>query len=270
MGCASFVCYRRQVLSPEQVVPPLVLLPGTLCDGRLFAPLLARLPQLAGLPAVEAHVFLTTDCDSIHAMAESVLSAAPSQFALLGFSLGGLVGMEVALLTPERVLGLALLDVNAAPVPPTDHAARREAVEQARFLGPGRYLCDRLWSDYVGPACQKDVEMQRLLASMAQDLGHEAFRHQTEAALSRRDYRPLLPTLSVPALVLAGEHDAICPAAAQREFAEAMPHALFVLVPDAGHFALLEQPDAVAASVAAWFHTTAGACRPPRLAKEKT
>lgn len=266
--CAPLVCYRRQVLVREHVVPPIVLLPGTLCDGRLFGPLRERLPRLAQYPAMQMQTILTTGCDTIHAAAQQVLAAAPRNFALLGFSLGGLVALEVALLAPHRVAGLALLDVNAAPVPTGFHVARRQAVDEARAPGHGRYLSEQVWRTYVGPLSHDNVELQRLLSTMSADLGHAAFRNQTEAALTRRDYRPLLSTLRLPTLVLAGEHDAICSAALQREFAAAIPDATFVLIQNAGHFALLEQQDAVAASVAAWFHTIADVSRFPSDSKE--
>ncbi len=248
----------RQMRPDEQRVLSLVLLPGTLCDERLFAPLLEGLRDLTEPIKWAPHILQTGGCATIRAMAERVLAAAPKHFALLGFSLGGIVALEVALLAPERVLGLALLDVNAAPVPLTHHAARREAVEQARLVGHGRYLREQMWTSYVGPACRENLKLQQLLASMAQELGPEVFSNQTEAAIGRRDLRPLLPTLSMPTLILAGEHDAVCPAAVQKEFAAAIPNVSFTLIPDAGHFALLEQRDAVAASVAAWLHTTAG------------
>lgn len=238
---------------PSVALPPLVLLPGTLCDERVFAPLLVGLRQT--FPQLDATVLLTTHCDTMRAAAEHVLAVAPQHFALLGFSLGGIIALEAALLAPERVLGLALLNVNAAPTPANLHPQRRDAVTQARALGHAQYVRDELWAKYVAPTSQQDLDLQHLIAAMAHDLGHTAFHHQTEAALTRRDYRPLLSTLTIPTLVQAGELDLICPADAQHQLASAMPNAQFTLVPNAGHFALLEQQDTVATSVAAWFHS---------------
>ncbi len=237
---------------PFAALPPLVLLPGTLCDERVFAPLLARLRQT--FPQLDATVLLTTHCDTMRAAAELILAVAPQHFALLGFSLGGIIALEVALLAPERVLGMALLNVNAAPAPPHLHSQRREAVVQAQAVGHGHYVREQLWASYVAPAAQQDLALQGLIAAMAQDLGHTAYHHQTEAALARRDYRPLLSTLTMPTLVQAGERDLVCPSDAQHQLASAMPNAQFTLIPNAGHFALLEQQDTAATSVAAWFH----------------
>ena len=73
---------------PEPVEGPLVLLPGTLCDARLFAPLIDRLSRdTLVLPLVGGNV---------EDAARHVLAAAPPRFALLGYSLGGMVALAVA------------------------------------------------------------------------------------------------------------------------------------------------------------------------------
>ena len=234
-------------------LPPLILLPGTLCDERVFAPMLRTLhEQFRALPA---HVIITAQYHSIRSAAEHVLATAPRRFALLGFSLGAILALEIALLAPHRVMGLALLNVNAAPAPAHTHAARRAAVLQADIIGHAEYVRQHLWHNYVAPSAQQNTGLLELIASMAQDLGHTAFLNQTEAALTRRDYRPLLANLTMPTLVQAGEHDAVCTAAVQQRLALAFPQAVFTVIADAGHFTLLEQQEAVAASVAGWFHT---------------
>ena len=237
---------------------PLVLLPGTLCDQRVFAPLLSALRGLR-TPPFAATVEVTAQCSTIHAAAEHVLACAPPQFALLGFSLGGIVALETALLARERVLGLALLNVNAAPAPAHMHGARRAAVDCAHTMGLGRFVRAELWKSYVAPASLADEDLQCSIVAMAEDLGGVAFHNQTEAALTRRDYWPVLASLTMPTLVQAGAHDAVCPAVTQQELASALPNAEFSLIADAGHFALLERRDAVATSVAAWLHNVARA-----------
>ena len=61
----------------------------------------------------------------------------------------------------------------------------------------------------------------------------------------RPDVTSLLPTLRFPTLVLCGEHDAISPPAEMQTIADAIPNAQFSLIPNAGHMAPMEQPEAV-------------------------
>ncbi|MGI4827740.1 MAG: alpha/beta fold hydrolase [Janthinobacterium lividum] len=224
-----------------------MMLPGTLCDARVFGPLREHLVK------VETRVMLTPEAKSMREAAEQVLAGAPERFALLGFSLGGMVAMETALCSPERVRGLALISTSPRPVLPEQHGSRRAGVEQARTMGIGQFLGEQLWPQYCGS--MKRVATLPLLKTMAESMGHAVFAQQTEMALGREDYRPRLPQVACPAMVLAGVEDKICPPAMQRELAAALRDCTCVMLPGAGHMALLEEPDEVAAAVAAWFHT---------------
>jgi pimeloyl-ACP methyl ester carboxylesterase/predicted ester cyclase len=230
---------------------PLLLLPGTLCDERVFAPMLDRLPaRVVATGAMD-------DLPSVAALAERLLESAPPRFALLGFSLGGIVALEVAARAPERVVGLALIGANAHPVPEEQHAARRAAI--ADVTAPAAYVRDTLWSAYVGRTRQEDAALRDLVAAMAESCPPGTLERQIEVALSRVDSRPRLAALTMPVLVLGGEEDAINPPEIQRAMAGAIPDATLVLVPGAGHFVPLEAPEACASAVADWLARVDGA-----------
>jgi len=54
-----------------------------------------------------------------------------------------------------------------------------------------------------------------------------------------------LPEIKVPALLIVGEKDEISPPDEMQTIADALPHGKLVVIPDAGHMAPLEQPQAV-------------------------
>jgi proline iminopeptidase len=68
------------------------------------------------------------------------------------------------------------------------------------------------------------------------------------------DLLPRLRRLAVPTLVLHGENDFI-PVELAAHVAEAIPAARLVLLPQCGHFAYLEAPDAVVQHVRELFAT---------------
>ena len=104
----------------------LVLLPGLMCDAAVWA------PQVQALSA--SHHCMVMDwglTDSLTAMAQQVLAAAPATFALAGHSMGGRVALEVMRLAPERVERLALLDTGVHPLAEGEAGAKEKAGRMA-------------------------------------------------------------------------------------------------------------------------------------------
>jgi pimeloyl-ACP methyl ester carboxylesterase len=62
------------------------------------------------------------------------------------------------------------------------------------------------------------------------------------AEIMEVDQRHAVPRVTVPALVVVGEHDRITPPAAAVELAGALPDARLVVLEGAGHLAMLERP----------------------------
>ena len=108
---------------------PLVLIPGMMCDARMWGGLPATLS-----PRVVTH-FLPIGADSVDALATEALREAPPVFALAGLSLGGIVAMEILRQAPGRVARLALLDTNPRAEAPEMQASR--APQIARALAGG-------------------------------------------------------------------------------------------------------------------------------------
>jgi len=224
---------------------PLLLLGGTACDARLFAPLLERL----GWPLTQ--VVVLEGAETTPALAAHLLAQAPARFALLGFSLGGIVALEMMAQAPERIAGLALLDTTARPDPAENAAQRRLAVDKARAAGMGDYIADA-WAELVAPANADNAALRALISAMARDSGVELLAAQAEVAIHRADSRPRLDDIAVPTLILAGAEEAVCPLAAHQELADGIAGARYFTIPQAGHFAPLENPASVARHVRDW------------------
>ncbi|WP_317186793.1 alpha/beta fold hydrolase [Devosia sp. BK] len=228
---------------------PLVLLPGTACDGRLFAPLLASLDH----PQVEIKPL--TGAGSAQAMAAKLLKKLPERFSLLGVSLGGIVALEMMAQAPGRIERLALIDTTARPDPEANWAVRRKAVENARNRGMASYIQDS-WAKLVSPAQAENATLRQVLIDMAEDAGADVLAEQSEIAIARADSRPRLAAIAVPTLVLAGADEQVCPLEAHEELARGIAGARYFTIPQAGHFSPLENPAAVVRHVRDWLAWT--------------
>lgn len=228
----------------------LLLLPGLLCDERLWREVIAGLGTDVGADVAD----LTQD-DSIAAMARRALAKAPERFALAGLSMGGYVALEIMRQAPERVTHLALLDTSAQPDDAERAAKRRagiESIKLGRFIGVSRGLLGSLLApQHLGTALADEVQ------AMSERVGQEAYVRQQTAILGRIDSRPWLAAIAVPTLVGVGESDILTPPALAQELAAGIAGAELVVFAGAAHLPTMENPEAVVAAMREWLGRSA-------------
>jgi len=225
---------------------PLVLLPGMMCDARLFG------PQIGPLSAARAiQVAPLGGHDTMDALAAEVLENAPPRFALAGLSMGGIVAMAVVARSPERVAALALLDTN--PLAEADAMKARRAPQMAAVRA-GRLadvMRDELKPLYLGPTADRSAILD-LCMEMALGLGPDVFVRQSIALRDRPDRTGALSAYAGRTLVLCGREDRLCPVERHEMMAGMMPNARLEVIDGAGHLTPLEAPEAVLAALRGW------------------
>lgn len=229
---------------------PLVLLPGMMCDARLFAPQIAVFSDLRAV-----HIAPITRGDTITEIAQTILDDAPPRFALLGLSMGGIVAMEVLRLAPDRVTRIALLNTNHRAESDKVRAMREPQIARAQAGELAAVMRDEMKPNYLADRPNRS-EILALCMDMAQRLGPEVFVRQSRSLQSRPDQTETLSNATLPALALGGVHDVLCPPFRHEQIAALMPNAELVLIEDAGHLTTLEQPDIVNAHLSAWLSAT--------------
>ncbi|MET1412903.1 alpha/beta fold hydrolase [Roseibium sp. HPY-6] len=225
---------------------PLVLLPGMMCDARLYGPQIAALSG-----SVPIHLAPITDCATVEELAADVLSSAPAQFALAGLSMGGIVAMEVVKQAPDRVLRLALLDTNPRAELEEVKQRREPQIDKVRAGGLREVMRDELKPNYLanGPLRQDVLEV---CMAMALDLGPEVFERQSRALQTRPDQQETLKALKMPTLILMGKEDRLCPLERHELMHTLIEGSDLRIVEQAGHLPTLEQPEAVNAAFKTW------------------
>jgi pimeloyl-ACP methyl ester carboxylesterase len=224
---------------------PVVLLPGMMCDSRLWGPVMGA---FAGRWVAHAPL---TDGDTTADLARAVLALAPPRFALAGLSLGGIVAMEVLAQAPGRVERLALLDTN--PRAETPEVAARRPAQIARALAGdlAGVMREEMKPNYLAPGDGQGPVLDLCLA-MALDLGPQVFARQSRALATRPDRQASLAAFGGPALVLMGEDDRLCPHDRHALMHQLLPASRLVVIAGAGHLPVQEQPGPTARALAAW------------------
>lgn len=225
---------------------PLILIPGLLNTARLWADQAAVLGR--GRPV---HIADSASADTLGGLAEGVLRGAPERFALAGLSMGGYVAFEILRRAPLRVDRLCLVDTTARPDTAEQSGRRRMLMDLAAREGIAAVL-PMLLPGFLAPRHKDDPHLVGIVTEMANAVGVDGFVRQQLAILARPDSRAELAGIGIPTMVLVGIDDQITPKDRAEEMVEAIPDAELVVIPDAGHFAPLENPMAVTAAMQRW------------------
>ena len=236
-----------------------VLLPGNMCDAPLWRGggevLINMLVDQQLGPAFDAD--LTQD-DSIVAMAERALSATTGTLLPIGFSMGAIVAVEMAVQAPERIAGLVLAGYNATADLPERAVHRPVQQAEVRAGGLERVLVEELKPNYLAQQNRGDAALLELLRVMGMSLGAEVFVRQSEALRLREDRRAAIAALNMPVLYMCGSEDTLCPPAWHRNWAELTPRARFEEIAGAGHMLPLEAPHHFACTIKTWINDNKG------------
>ena len=226
---------------------PLLLLPGTLCDGRLWAHQIEHLADIADPFVID----VGTDKNLV-TLAQRILAEAPGKFALAGFSFGGILAFELYRQAAQRITRLALINTNARPETEQGLENKRQQLQLAKLSGLETLLRETLIPLYLAPGRNGDKALVQLIVDMAMDQGLGVFANQIEAVISRSDSRPQLGQVHCPTLVLGGMDDQLCTPERHREMAAGIPDATLRLLENCGHISTLEQPDTVSMAMLEW------------------
>ncbi len=225
----------------------LLLLPGMMCDERLFAPQIQAFNQAYNV-LVPQRVE-----PSIADVAHWVLASAPDgPLNVVGLSMGGIVAMAMIAIAPERIARLALLDTNHHADAPGNFEIRNRQIAEVRSGKLRDVIVDEMKPVYLAKENRNNQALLDLLVAMAMDVGAEAFVSQSIALRDRPDHGSALRQYQGPALVLCGEEDQLCPPHRHAEMASILPDATRVCVPGAGHISTLENPEAVNSALRDW------------------
>lgn len=226
--------------------PDLLLIPGLLCTGALFAPQISALTPHAGITVADHTRFA-----SLPAIAADILSRAPDRFALAGLSMGGYVALEMLRQAPARVTRLALLGSNARADRPEQIKTRQILIGLGRTMGV-RAVQAMLLRYLVHPARLADLDLVATVLAMAEGTSRPAFERAQAAIIGRPDNRPFLKEIRCPTVVIVGAEDGLTPVKVAEELHAGIAGSRLAVIPDCGHLATLERPDAVNAALIEW------------------
>ena len=196
--------------------------------------------------------------DWIKAISEQ-LPASPS--IIVGWSLGGIIAMQLALKHPEKVRGLALISTTPSFCDRRDwnHGCQQEVfnafengTQENSAKTMSRFFMLMLQGDNISRSDYNQI------AKAGIDREYPPTQVTLTKGLNRlaaTDLRSVVSSISTPALVMHGEQDAIVPATAGTWLAGEIPHTTWQAFDNCGHAPFLTHPETFNESLERWCQT---------------
>ena len=238
--------------------PDLVLLHGWALHGGMWGPWLDGLAGQARLHVLDlpghGRSAWPEGVRDLAGLARAVFPAVPRGAAVLGWSLGGMVALEMARQHPRHLRALVLVGTTPKFLagPDWEHGLRPAVLDEFSRGLAGDYR--RTVRNFLALQTRGDehaLDTLRLLRGRLAMHG-EPDRAALAAGLGilrEADLRDALPRITLPTLVIAGEHDRLTPPEAGRALASGLPAARFRLVERSGHAPFLSHAAEVLAEV---------------------
>jgi 3-oxoadipate enol-lactonase len=229
--------------------PPIVFSHGFLMDHEMFAPQVAELSDVYRVITWDARGFGATEFDG---QPFTYWDAARDLFAMLdllgieravlaGMSQGGYLSLRAALLQPDRVRALVLIDTQAPRETDEKTAEYGEMIDT--WVAHG-YL-EELASG-VADAILGDPALAERWKAKWRGMDHTRLAAAKGALLDRDDISDRLDELAMPVLCIHGTQDAAIPVSRAHEICAAVSDCRGVVeVEGAAHAASLTHPDVV-------------------------
>lgn len=224
---------------------PVLFLPGTLCDERVWLPVWRQLTlaQRRYIPLQWA----STLNDMLMLTGDRVLPG--ERVHVAGFSMGGYVAAQWALANPHQVASLTLIGYNPDGLSDVELSRRQQLI---KTLKAGQFdpASPHYLQRFVHPSLAADSAVRQTIIDMSQDLGKSTLLAHTQATTPRTALSRPLSQAVFPVHLIAADSDEIAPLAAMQQAAETVRPARFDTLANTAHMMPLEAPEALAALLA--------------------
>ncbi|RJQ91286.1 alpha/beta fold hydrolase [Amycolatopsis panacis] len=178
-----------------------------------------------------------------------------SSFLYAGVSIGGTVGLDLALRHADRIVAAAIVSSGARVDSPAAWAERAASV---RASGTGSLVAGSLRRWFAPSTCALHADRADRLLRALRDTDDESYARACEA-LADYDVTARLAQVAPPVLALWGQYDQLVPERWSAQIARGVRRGAVRCVPDAAHACPLEQPETVADQLTTFFGSV---CQP--------
>ncbi|MEI7430524.1 MAG: pimeloyl-ACP methyl ester esterase BioH [Betaproteobacteria bacterium] len=250
--------------APSSAKPDLALIHGWGIGQAAWQPLAEALAPFCCVHYVNLPGYGSTPASqaSFQDTAQAMLEALPEGSILCGWSLGGLLALQAAILAPQRINGLILIGASPSFTQHDNwlHAqtpALLETFTAAVSQDPATTL-----QRFIALLNQGDAKARSAIRALAQALAttplpDTASLVQGLGWLRDIDLRDQLAGLTIPALLIHGENDPLMPLAAAQWLQQTLNTSQLEIIPGAAHAPFINAPERIAKLIGDYCHASA-------------
>jgi len=161
-----------------------------------------------------------------------------------GMSMGGYILLNLLERYPERVVAACFITTRSSSDSETAKAGRLALLERMKKDGTGNMAELSIATLLAGETLRHNPELVRTVYRWMTSVDLRGIEGALHALLERKDYSALLKNFDLPSLVIGAAQDSAVPPEDLRVLSEGLPNNELCVIPDAGHMANLEQPEA--------------------------
>ncbi|HLY26977.1 MAG TPA: alpha/beta fold hydrolase [Aggregatilineales bacterium] len=163
--------------------------------------------------------------------------------AIMGHSMGGYVTLALWRLIPERFLALGMISSQAGPDSPEGREGRYKSAENV-FMEGSKAAEQSMLPKMFAAGLPPESSIVEQVRTMILNTRPSGMIGVLKGMAARPDSRPLMREITVPVLLLSGDKDQLIPLQRSVDMAELIEGATLATIENAGHLAMLEQPQA--------------------------
>lgn len=177
------------------------------------------------------------------------LDCAPCHFA--GLSMGGFVGMRLAIRHPKLLKSLTLMDTTADPEPEQNKGPYRRLAFIGRWLSFGLVI-KPLMKIMFGQTFLEDPARTAVREKWRKHLlglNRKGTSRAAHGVINRNGVYDQLEAIKTPTLIIVGKEDVATPPVKSERMHEAISDSVLRVLPRGGHSSCIEEPELVTAAM---------------------
>jgi pimeloyl-ACP methyl ester carboxylesterase len=207
-------------------------------------------PDLRGFGASAATPGTTTMDRFADDVAGLLTALSTGPVVLVAHSMGGYVTFAFARRFPDMLRGLVLVATRAGADTTEAAEGRRATAESVRSNGT-QVVVDGMTPKMLASG-NDDAGLLASVRGFMESASVDGMAGALLGMAERPDSTPDLSGITVPAFIVTGDEDVIIDPAESQAMADAIAGARLQVIPDAGHFVALEQPETFNAELREW------------------